>query len=157
MANVKQIFESIDNAKVNYIMSAFPYNGRTVEQWNEVTEMRGELRQYVADGTLAAQLLESDAHLSVKQLWVIAYALEKSAEYCSKVNEINAVANAKRAASKAKVKANKEASNDVLAEVKAAGKLLKDYYAWLKVSNFKKEFFSKKYSQASVDAYLAQA
>lgn len=157
MANVKQIFESIDNAKVNYIMSILPYSGRTVEQWNEVTEVRGELRQYVADGTLAAQLLESGAHLSVKQLWVIAYALEKSAEFCSKVDEINAEANAKRAASRAKVKANKEASNNVLAEVKAAGKLLKDYYAWLKVSNFKKEFFSKKYSQASVDAYLAQA
>lgn len=156
MATVKQIFESIDNAKVNYIMSAIPYNGRTVEQWNEVTEMRCELRQYVADGTLAAQLLESDAHLSVKQLWVIAYALEKSAEYCSKVDEINAVANAKRAASKAKIKANKEASNDVLAEVKAAGKLLKDYYAWLKASNYKREFFSKKYTKESVNAFLTK-
>ena len=156
MANVKQIFESIDNAKVNYIMSAFPYSGRTVEQWNEVTEMRGELRQYVADGTLAAQLLESDAHLSVKQLWVIAYALEKNAEYCSKVDEINAVANAKRAASKAKLKANKEASNDVLAEVKAAGKLLKDYYAWLKASNYKREFFSKKYTKESVNAFITK-
>ena len=137
-------------------MSAFPYSGRTVEQWNEVIEMRGELRQYVADGTLAAQLLESDAHLSVKQLWVIAYALEKSAEYCSKVDEINAEANAKRAASKAKVKANKEASNDVLAEVKAAGKLLKDYYAWLKASNYKREFFSKKYTKESVNAFLTK-
>lgn len=157
MATVKQIFGSIDNAKVNYIMSAFPFNGRTVEQWNQVLEARGELRQYVNDGTLAATLLESDAHLSVKQLWVIAYALVNNAEYCKNIDAANTANNNKRAASKAKVKANKEASNDVLAEVKAAGKLLKDYYAWLKVSNFKKEFFSKKYSQASVDAYLAQA
>lgn len=157
MATVKQIFERIDTASVNYVMSAFPFSGRTVEQWNAVVEKRAELKQFVAADSLAAKILDTDAHLSIKQLWVIAYALEKSAEFCAKVDASVAEAKAKVAASNTKLAANKAASADVLAQVKQAGKLLKDYYAWLKNSSFKKEFYSKKFTQASVNAFLAQA
>lgn len=157
MATVKQIFERIDTASVNYVMSAIPYEGRTYEQWERVLERREELKQFVAADSLAAKILDTDAHLSIKQLWVIAYALEKSAGFCAKVDASVAEAKAKVAASNAKLAANKAASADVLAQVKQAGKLLKDYYAWLKASKFKKEFYIKKYTQASVDAFLAQA
>lgn len=157
MATVKQIFDRIDTASVNYVMSAIPYEGRTYEQCERVLERREELKQFVAADSLAAKILDTDKHLTVKQLWVIAYALEKSAEFCAKVDASVAEAKAKVAASNAKLAANKAASADVLAQVKQAGKLLKDYYAWLKNSSYKKEFYSKKYTQASVNAFLAQA
>lgn len=156
MATVKQIFDRIDTASVYYVMSAIPYEGRTYEQCERVLERREELKQFVAADSLAAKILDTDKHLTVKQLWVIAYALEKSAEFCAKVDASVAEAKAKAAASNAKLAANKAASADVLAQVKQAGKLLKDYYAWLKNSSYKKEFYSKKYTQASVDAFLTQ-
>ena len=154
MATVKQIFDRIDTASVNYVMSAIPYEGRNYEQWERVLERRAELKQFVAADSLAEKILDTDAHLSIKQLWVIAYALEKSAEFCAKVDASVAEAKVKVAATNAKLASNKAASADVLAQVKQAGKLLKDYYAWLKKSSYKREFYSKKYSQASVEEFL---
>ena len=157
MATVKQIFDRIDCWMVNYEMSEFPYEGRTYEQWEWVIETRAKLKEYVNPNSLAAKILDTDKHLTVKQLYVIAYELLKNAEYCAEVDAEIAEAKAKVAATNAKLAANKAASADALAQVKQAGKLLKDYYAWLKNSNYKKEFYSKKYTQASVNAFLAQA
>lgn len=62
----------------------------------------------------------------------------------------------KLAASKTKLAANKEASSDVLSQVKAAGKKLGDYYSFVKSNKqFAREFFSKKFTQQSVSAFLA--
>lgn len=63
----------------------------------------------------------------------------------------------KSAESKAKLSANKEASADVLASIKSAGKKLGDYYKWLNTSGnaFRKEYFSKKYTQESVNTFLS--
>lgn len=63
----------------------------------------------------------------------------------------------KKAAAKSKLAANKAASSDVLASIKQAGKLLGDYYKWLNTSGnqFRKEFFSKKYSSESVNTFLS--
>ena len=58
---------------------------------------------------------------------------------------------------KAKLSANKEASSDVLAQIKSAGKLLKDYYAFVKSNKqFAREFFSKKFTQESVNVFLSK-
>jgi len=64
-------------------------------------------------------------------------------------------ADQKAAESKAKLAANKEASADILAPIKAAKKL-GDFGKWLNTSGnqFRKEHFSKKYTQASVNAFL---
>lgn len=58
--------------------------------------------------------------------------------------------------SKAKLTANKEASADILAPIKAAKKLGK-FGKWLNTSGnqFRKEHFSKKYTQESVNAFLS--
>lgn len=63
----------------------------------------------------------------------------------------------KMAERKLKLAANKEASSDVLAAVKAAGRKLGDYYKWLNTygNEFRKEFFSKKYTAESVAAFLS--
>lgn len=62
----------------------------------------------------------------------------------------------KIAASKAKLEANKEASADILAPIKLAKKI-GEFGKWLNTPSnpFRKEHFSKKYTQASVHAFLA--
>lgn len=64
-------------------------------------------------------------------------------------------ADQKEAASKAKLAANKEASADILAPIKELRKL-GDFGKWLntKGNPFRKEHFNKKYTQASVNAFL---
>ena len=63
----------------------------------------------------------------------------------------------KREESKSKKAANKAASSDVLKQVKEAGKNLGDYYSWLntKGNPYRKEHFSKKYTQESVNEFLS--
>lgn len=58
--------------------------------------------------------------------------------------------------SKAKLAANKEASADVLAPVKSAKKLV-EFGKWLNTSGnpYRKEHFSKKYTTASINAFLS--
>lgn len=62
----------------------------------------------------------------------------------------------KIAESKAKLNANKEASADILAPVKSAKKI-GEYGKWLNTAGnpFRKEHFSKKYTQESVSAFMA--
>jgi len=62
----------------------------------------------------------------------------------------------KIAESKAKLTANKEASVDILAPIKSAKKLV-EFGKWLNTSGnpFRKEHFSKKYTNESVNTFLA--
>lgn len=62
----------------------------------------------------------------------------------------------KAAESKAKLTANKKASSDVLAPIKAAKKMV-EFGKWLNnASNpFRKQHFSKKYTQEAVNAFLS--
>ena len=59
-------------------------------------------------------------------------------------------------ASKAKLKANKEASADILAPIKAMKKI-GEFGKWLNTAGnkFRKEHFSKKYTQESVNTFLS--
>ena len=61
----------------------------------------------------------------------------------------------KAEASKAKLKANKEASADILAPIKDMKKI-GEFGKWLNTAGnkFRKEHFSKKYTQESVNAFL---
>lgn len=65
-------------------------------------------------------------------------------------------ADQKASESKAKMAANKEASADILAPIKAA-KRLGEFGKWLNTAGnpFRKEHFSKKYTQESVNAFLS--
>lgn len=64
-------------------------------------------------------------------------------------------ADQKAAESKAKLNANKEASADILAPIKEMKKI-GEFGKWLNTSGnkFRKEHFSKKYTQESVNAFL---
>ena len=62
----------------------------------------------------------------------------------------------KLAERKEKLNANKEASSDILAPIKEAKRLV-EFGKWLNTAGnpFRKEHFSKKYTQASVNAFLS--
>ena len=79
--------------------------------------------------------------------------LEKEWKFFFLKEEVKA--DQKQAESKAKLTANKEASADILAPIKSAKKLV-EFGKWLNTSGnqFRKEHFSKKYTQASVNAFL---
>jgi hypothetical protein len=65
-------------------------------------------------------------------------------------------ADQKAAESKAKLNANKEASADILAPIKEMKKI-GEFSKWLNTAGnkFRKEHFSKKYTQESVNAFLS--
>ena len=65
-------------------------------------------------------------------------------------------ADQKAEASKAKLKSNKEASADILTPIKEMKKI-GEFGKWLNTAGnkFRKEHFSKKYTQESVNAFLA--
>jgi hypothetical protein len=83
---------------------------------------------------------------------------DKEIEKCWKLFFLNEEVKADQKAdeSKAKKAANKEASADVLSPIKGLKKL-GDFGKWLNASGnpFRKEHFNKKYSQESVNAFLA--
>jgi hypothetical protein len=65
-------------------------------------------------------------------------------------------ADQKAAESKAKLSANKEASADILAPIKEAKRIV-EFGKWLNTAGnpFRKEHFSKKYTQEAVNAFLS--
>jgi len=65
-------------------------------------------------------------------------------------------ADQKNAESKSKLAANKEASSDILAPIKAAKRIV-EFGKWLNTSGnqFRKEHFSKNYTQQSVSTFLS--
>jgi len=65
-------------------------------------------------------------------------------------------ADQKQAESKAKLAANKEASADILAPIKEAKRIV-EFGKWLNTAGnpFRKQHFSKKYTQEAVNAFLS--
>lgn len=119
-----------------------------------------EIIGYIPSDSLAYKILSSTQEFfTEKQLWVISFELAKNSEFCSKLEEEvkirEAEANQRKQASNDKLKANKENSSDVLSQVKEAGLKLGDYYSFVKSNKkFAKEFYSKKFSQESVNEFI---
>lgn len=160
MKTTKQIFNYIQG--MNPSTSTVSSIGTFVSNMNQqiadslVSEIIGALNE----STLAYKIATTASKFSEKQLWVIAFELEKNAEFTSKIvnfyNEIEAKSNAKMEASKAKLTANKEASSNILVSVKNAGKKLGDYYEFVKSNKkYAREFYSKKFSTESVNEFLS--
>lgn len=157
---VKQIFNYISgmNPTVNTISSLGSYVSnldRTVADG-----IVAEVIDALNENTLAYKIATTADRYTEKQLWVIAYELEKNDTFVQKVNDfyarINRKAEAKAAASRQKLADNKANSQSVLDYVKSNGRLLGDYYKFVKGSKqYKKEFFSKKYTMESANAFLS--
>ena len=157
--NVKDIYNRIENLNpesttISSLGSFVSDTDRMVQEsiYNEV------LNNIPAD-SLAYTILTGSDKYSSKQLWVIAYELLKNEEYVSKIgaelNREEAIARQKENASKAKLNANKKEAQPVKDYIKENGALLKDYYAFVKsTKQFRKEFYSKKFTMESANAFL---
>ena len=150
---VADVFNYINNINVSQ-RDNMNYN-------NDVTYayyVQRDMKKHIPAGTLAHTIFFSTARLTEKQLWVIAYELVKSPAFtrivfdCITRDRIEAEQEAARKA--AKMAANKQASEEVLAPIRAARKL-GAFEAWIKKSQYKKEFWSGKITQASVNAFLS--
>lgn len=119
-----------------------------------------EIINYIPENTLAHNIMTSNKGLfTEKQLWIIAFELEKNNDFVAKlsadINRTKEIEDAKRINSNNKLKANKEQSSDLLKQVKEAGYKLADYYSFVKSNKkFAREFYSKKFTQESVNEFL---
>ncbi len=161
--STKQIFNYIQG--MNPIVSTVSSMGSFVTNLNQQVADRcvSEVIQALSDkkDTLAYKIATSlTDRYTDKQLWVIAFELQNNVDFTNKVisfyAEIDRKSNAKIEASKAKLAANKEASTDILAPIKEAKKL-GEFGKWLNTPGnvFRKEHFSKKYTQESVNTFLS--
>ena len=131
--------KQIENAKRNYnamlvIRTVESYEPQYIG-WN-AAEQRCEYHNNIVNSILAG-------NKELEKEWKLFFLKEE------------VKADQKAEASKAKLTANKEASADILAPIKSAKKLV-EFVKWLNTSKnqFRKEHFSKKYTQESVNAFL---
>ena len=132
--------KQIENAKRNYnamlvIRTVESYEPQYIG-WN-AAEQRCEFHNNIVN-----EILNGNVELEKK--WKLFFLNEE------------VKADQKAAESKAKLNANKEASADILAPIKAAKKI-GEFGKWLNTAGnpFRKEHFSKKYTQESVNAFLS--
>ena len=149
---IKDIYNQV--SYINPSVSTISSIGDFIEESNRqvANSFRSKLMAYLPTSSLAYKIISENLKdfFSDKQMWVIAYELQKNAEYVAKLQaelevrerRAKAKAEAKAEASKSKLNANKEASQEVLDFVKANKKLLKDYYDFVKKNKkYSKEYF----------------
>jgi hypothetical protein len=145
------------NVRINTISSMGNYTNDIDIQVAD--KRRQEIIEVLPVGTLAHKIITSTDRLSEKQIWVIVFELLKNETFCQKVaefyEELYRDEKIKAAKSAAKVAANKTNSAIVLDFVKNNGKKLGEYYTFVKNNrNFSKEFYSKKFSMESANAFV---
>jgi putative component of membrane protein insertase Oxa1/YidC/SpoIIIJ protein YidD len=108
---------------------------------------------FLPTGTLAYKIATTTNYefITEKQIWVIAYELVKCAPFTYIVFDM---VTRDRVEAENKAAAKKANADQVLAEIKASRKIAA-FTRWIKTSQFKKEFWSGKYTEQSVAAFLA--
>ena len=158
---IKDIYNQV--SYINPSVSTISSIGSFVEEINRqvANSFRSKLMAFLPTSSLAYKIISENLKdfFSEKQMWVIAYELQKNAEYVAKLQaeleDEERRAEDKAAASKAKLNANKEASQEVLNFVKSSKKLLKDYYAFVKKNKkYSKEYYSKKFTLESATEFV---
>lgn len=159
-ATAKQIFQEIKglNPNISSISSLGEYISKSDEMISE--SIYKEIIGYLPQSSLAYNILSTSDNLSEKQLWVIAFELEKNEKYNQlisvELSNRQAKSNQKKEASKTKLQENKSNSQSVLDLIKSNGRKLADYYLFVKNNKkFSKEFYSKKFSQESAYEFLS--
>ena len=158
---IKDIYNDV--SYINPSVSTISSIGDYIEESNRQVAQseRNRISEYLPQGSLAHKIITENLNdfFSDKQLWVIAYELQKNEAYVTNLsNEIERreqAAERKAAASKAKLSAKKEGSQEVLDFVKSNKKLLKDYNVFLKSNKkYSKEFYSKKFTFESAKEFI---
>ena len=157
--NAKLIFNRIKylNPELSTISSLGDFISESDRLVQEATKK--EVVANISENSLAYKIVTSSSKFTDKQLWVIAYELLKNEDYVAQVAKEEAraegIAAQEEREKKAKLDANKASSEPVKDFIKENGALLKDYYAFVKSSKqFRKEFYSKKFTMESANAFL---
>lgn len=158
MKTIEKIFNQVALLNAETTISSLGRQATAMDQ-QLADNVYNEILKNIPESSLAAKILTSTTRYSEKQLWVIAYELMKNASYVAEVEKQASYEERleaqREAEHKAKLANNKANSQEVLDYVKANNRLLKDYYSFVKGSKlYKKEFFSKKFSLASAEAFL---
>lgn len=158
-ATVKQVFFNIELLNP-YTSDVSSLGSIITEQSRQVSDMvYREVLSNVSEDSLAYKILTGSTTYSEKQLWVIAYELLKNDTYVTQLGaeiaQREVRSNARKQASKDKLKDNKASTQNILDYIKANGKLLKDYYNFLKSSKqYSREFFLKKFTAESANEFI---
>ena len=157
--NVKDIYNRIEN--LNPELTTISSLGSFVSDTDRMVQesIYNEVLNNIPADSLAYTILTENDKYSRKQIWVIAYELLKNEDYVAQVAKEEAraegIAAQEKRERKAKLDANKAASEPVKDYIKENGALLKDYYAFVKSSKeYRKEFYSKKFTMKSANAFL---
>lgn len=161
MTTAKQIYNEIKG--LNPDSSTISSLGSFVSQSSQMAcdSLYKEVISYLPTSSLAYSILTSSQRYSEKQLWVIAFELEKNEEYnvlvSNRIELREARVNAKIDAQKSKLSANKENSQNVLDFVKQNGYKLADYYSFVKgTRKYANEFYSKKFTMESANNFITK-
>ena len=159
--NAKDIYNRIEGLNPN--LTTISSLGSFVSQSQRMVQQYtyNEVIKNIPADSLAYTILTSSDSYSSKQIWVIAYELMKNEAYVAmvaeEINRASLIANRKEEERKNKLASNKAGSQSVLDFVKENGKLLKDYYAFVKKNKkFAREFYSKKFTFESAEAFLSK-
>ena len=159
-ATVKQIFREIQglNPSTSEISSVGTYVSQSAQMVAD--SIYREVITAIPKTSLAYKILLDSKFLSEKQLWVIAFELEKNIGYSetlgTEIEKRERKSKAKIDASKSKLAHNKENSQEILDFIKSNSKKLADYYDFVKRNKqFSKEFYSKKFTFESANAFLS--
>ena len=125
----------------------------TREAKEQADSYKRHILSFLTEGTAAFDIVSRGGNLTEKQLWLVAYALDKTT-YANEVAEVEKELEKKAELKKIK-SANKRAErnqanhNDQMRELlKAAGKKEFEYYTWAKANSH------VMYSEASVTEFI---
>jgi hypothetical protein len=91
MATLKEIFQDVSmmNPTVNYMSSIGEYVDSNAQQLADYVIR--EIVGYLPEDSLAMKIIRSTrGRFTDKQLWVVAYELQKNDEYCAQLDKTNA-------------------------------------------------------------------
>lgn len=119
MTQVNEIFNYIQgiNARTSTVSSIGTFTSSTNKQVAD--NLLSEVIEALPVGTLAHNIATTANNFTTKQLWVIAFQLEKNAEFCKMIAERNSNIEAQEAARKAKKAAKSAAKKEVAAKIEA--------------------------------------
>lgn len=137
-------YASMMNPSVSEVSSIGTFVSASSRQLADAVS--NEIFAELPEGSLAHKIMKSSTgRFTDKQLWVIAFELQKNDEFTKKVVDFYEQPTWQEVKKAAKREKEGNESNEAKAIVKNAGRKLDDYYNYLKV-NYKREYYSKRYS-----------
>jgi len=114
------------NPSINYMSSLGEYVDANERQLAEY--VKREIEGYLPEDSLAMKIIRSTSErFTEKQLWVVAYELQKNAEYCAMLDKRNAEIAQREATKKAARRINRQKKAEAKKTIAAMAEGSKDF------------------------------